>query len=140
MSAAAAASVHRREVRVDAKTKDTRIRLIEAKRGDSIAFTAVDGPITVIMPDRRLVLSNPGAVRNLIEKELWYAFDLPQGQTAEILVPELYPDFVPDPLREPEMTGTREIYYTVLCGETIDGAYPATGTSPPRIIIPPVQS
>ena len=67
------------------------------------------------------------------------AFDLPAGETAEIQVPELYPDFIPDPVGEPGITGLREIYYTVLCGSGAD-AYPATGNSPPRIIIPPVQS
>ncbi len=137
---AAAARIHRREVRVDPRTRDTRIRRVEAQRGDTISFAAVDGPITVIMPDRRLVLLNPESVKNLIIADLWFAFDLPAGNTAEIQVPELYPSFIPDPLQEPAITGTREIYYTVLCGETVDGAYPATGTSPPRIIIPPVQS
>jgi hypothetical protein len=112
---------------------------VEAQRGDTIGFTAVDGPITVIMPDHRLVLLNPGAVKNLHQAALWYAFDLPQGQTAEIQVPETYPSFIPDPLLAPAITGTREIYYTMLCGSGAD-AYPATGTSPPRIIIPPVRS
>jgi hypothetical protein len=78
-------------------------------------------------------------VKNLVQMELWYAFDLPQGQTAEIQVPETYPSLIPAPVEEPGITGTREIYYTVLCGSGAD-AYPATGTSPPRIIIPPVQS
>jgi len=113
--------------------------MVEAQRGDTISFTAVDGPITVIMPDRRLVLLNPGVVKNLHQAELWYAFDLPQGQAAEIQVPEYYPSFIPDPVGEPALAGLREIYYTVLCGSG-DDAYPATGNSPPRIIIPPVQS
>lgn len=136
---AAAVRIHRRDVKVDPRTRDTRIRMVEAQRGEIIAFTAVDGPITVIMPDRRLVLLNPGVVENLHQAELWYAFDLPKGHIAEIQVPEYYPSFIPDPVEEPELTGLREIYYTVLCGSGAD-AYPATGNSPPRIIIPPVQS
>lgn len=139
MSAAAAARIHQREVKVDPKTRDTRIRVVEAGRGDTIRFTAVSGPITVIMPDQRLVLRNPGKVKNLVTAELWYAFDVPQGQTAEIQVPETYPSSIPDPQSEPTLTGLREIYYTVLCGSGAD-AYPATGSSPPRIIIPPVQN
>lgn len=139
MSAAAAGKVHRREVRVDPTTRDTRIRMVEAQRGDTISFTAREWQITVIMPDRRLVLLNPDAVKNLIVADLWYAFDLPPGNTAEIQVPENYPSLIPAPVEEPGITGTREVYYTVLCGSGAD-AYPATGTSPPRIIIPPVQS
>jgi hypothetical protein len=53
-----------------------------------------------------------------------------------ISVPEDYPDFEPDPVGEPGVKGTNEVYYFVICGGPPD-AYPATGNSPPRMIIPP---
>ena len=128
--------VHKREVKVNKRTKDTRIKRIEAKRGDEIEFVAEDGGIWVIIPDTDLVLLTTLPEDAYIATNLWFAFRLEPGKSAMISVPESYPAYVPDPECEPETQGTKEVYYLVICGEPGD-AYPATGNSPPRMIIPP---
>ncbi len=128
--------VHQRKVKVDTKTKDTRIKRIEAKRGDIIEFVAEDGDIWVIIPDNRLVLLGSPLPEDYVATDLWFAFRLHANQRAEISVPENYPVYLPDPVEEPGVVGTKEVYYFVICGSPGD-AYPATGNSPPRMIIPP---
>ena len=128
--------IHERTIKVDTRTKDTRIRRIEAKRGDEIEFLAENGGIWVIIPDTNLRLKEDPPVAEYYATDLWFAFRLGEGQKAVISVPEEYPDFEPDPLGEPGVNGTAEVYYFVICGNPGD-AYPATGNSPPRMIIPP---
>jgi len=128
--------VHKRDVRVDKQTKDTRIKKIDAKRGDEIEFLAADGAIWVIIPDTDLILQSEPSPAELIETNLWFAFRLEPGGAAKIRVPEDYPAYYPDPVDEPGEAGTKEVYYFVICGNP-PGAYPATGSSPPRMIIPP---
>ena len=128
--------IHERKINVDPRTKDTRIKRIEAKRGDEIEFVAENGGIWVIIPDTNLRLQEEPPVAEYYATDLWFAFRLGKGQGAKISVPDEYPDFEPDPLGEPGVKGTAEVYYFVICGNPGD-AYPATGNSPPRMIIPP---
>jgi len=128
--------IHVRRVKVDKKTKDTRIKRLDANRGDEIEFVAEDGGIWVIIPDTDLKLLPEPRVAEAIATDLWFAFRLEAGRSAMIAVPWDYPPYVPDPVDEPGVLGTKEIYYLVICGSPGD-AYPATGNSPPRMIIPP---
>jgi signal peptidase I len=127
---------HVRRVKVDKKTRDTRIKRLEANRGDMIEFVAEDGGIWVIIPDTDLYLRPEPPVAESVATDLWFAFRLEAGHSAVIEVPGDYPPFVPDPVDEPGVVGTKEVYYLVICGSPGD-AYPATGNSPPRMIIPP---
>jgi len=128
--------IHERTIEVDTRTKDTRIKRIEAKRGDEIEFLAKGGPIWVIIPDTDLEFLGSQKSDDYIATDLWFAFRLHGDQNAKISVPDEYPDFEPDPSGEPGVKGTAEVYYFVICGNPGD-AYPATGNSPPRMIIPP---
>jgi len=129
--------IHERRIKVDTETKDTRIKRIEVARGDEIEFAAEGGGIWVIIPDTDLHLIDPPEQGHSYYKtDLWFAFRLDKGQSALISVPEDYPDFEPDPVGEPGFKGTKEVYYFVICGGPGE-AYPATGNSPPRMIIPP---
>ncbi len=127
---------HERKIKVDTKTKDTRIKRIEARRGDVIELVAEGGAVWVIIPDTDLKLHEDPPVAEYYATDLWFAFRLGEGRMARISVPDEYPDFEPDPLGEPGVKGTAEVYYFVICGNPGD-AYPATGNSPPRMIIPP---
>jgi hypothetical protein len=127
---------HVRRVKVDTTTRDTRIKRLEVHRGDEIEFVAEDGGIWVIIPDTDLHLHPEPPVAESIVTDLWFAFRLDAGRSATIGVPPDYPRYVPDPVGEPDTVGTKEVYYFVICGSP-GNAYPATGNSPPRMIIPP---
>jgi hypothetical protein len=136
MDGTTGSKTHERKIKVDKTTRDTRIKRIEAKRGDEIAFIAENGGIWVIIPDTDLELLEEPPPAEKIESDLWFAFRLDSGGAAVVRVPEDYPVFYPDPEGEPRIVGTKEVYYFVICGDP-PGAYPATGNSPPRMIIPP---
>jgi hypothetical protein len=129
--------VHERKIKVNTHTEDTRIKKIEARRGDEIEFVAEDGSIWVIIPDRELKLESRPEGAPYYETDVWFAFQLDNEQSATILVPEDLAPYVSDPVNAPGVHGTKEIYYLVICGSGPD-AYPATGNSPPRMIIPPI--
>jgi hypothetical protein len=117
------------KIKVDKQTKKTKIKKVEAWRKDRVEFEAQDGPVTIIIPDRDLVVNHApkGAYQTFGD---WFVLKLKASEAAIVLVPEDFPDNRHDPNKK------REIWYFVICGEGAD-AYPGEQESPPRMIVPP---
>jgi hypothetical protein len=120
---------HDVKIKVDKKTKKTKIRKVTAHRRDSVEFQALEGTVTIIIPDGRLqVTQSPeGSLKNFKD---WFSLKLGAGESAVILIPGDFPDNRHDKAKN------REIWYLVICGEGAD-SYPGESESPPRMIIKP---
>jgi len=117
------------KIKVDKKTKKTKIKKVKAWRKDRVEFQAQGGVVTIIIPDGDLVVEQApkGAHQDFGD---WFSLQLQENQSAVILVPENFPD------NRHDATKKREIWYLVICGEGAD-AYPGEQESPPEMIVPP---
>ena len=117
------------KIKVDKIKKTTKIKKVTAWRRDRVEFQAQGGLVTIIIPDRDLVVEEAPkeAYQNFGD---WFALKLKENESAVILVPENFPDNRHDASKK------REIWYLVICGEGAD-AYPGEQESPPKMIVPP---
>ena len=120
---------HEVKIKVDKISKKTKIKKVIAYRKDSVEFQALNGTVTIIIPDGNLEVekSHKGVHQDYGD---WIVLKLEENETAVITVPENFPDNRHDRAKK------RVIWYLVICGEGAD-AYPGEDESPPKMIIPP---